>query len=123
MTSINDEINKEIDKIIEKIIFETHAHIVEHTPVDTGRLRSSISIEKDTDGNWFIGTNVDYAEYVELGSKPHKITPKEKKALKFKIGGKDIFAKSVQHPGTTGHGMFKKGVLKAETLIKEHFKR
>ncbi len=120
--SINDDINKQIDKIISDIVFATHGHIVERTPVDTGNLRKSIKIEKDTDGNWFIGTNVEYAEDVELGTKPHKITPVKKKALKFKIDGKDVFAKSVQHPGTQGVGMFKSGVTFAESRIKDKFR-
>lgn len=38
------------------------------TPVDTGRLRNSIS--NTTDGNAaYIGTNVEYAPYVELGAR------------------------------------------------------
>ena len=37
------------------------------TPVDTGRLRNSIS--HAVDGEWvYIGSNVEYAPYVELGT-------------------------------------------------------
>ena len=38
------------------------------TPVDTGRLRNSISNETDDDAA-YIGTNVEYAPYVELGTR------------------------------------------------------
>ena len=117
----SEEINKEIDKVISDIIFSTHAEIVRNTPVDTGNLRKSIIIEKDTDGNFFIGTNVSYAESVELGTKPHIIVPKNKKALHWKKGGKNFFATKVHHPGTSGVGMFKKGVTFAETEIKRKF--
>lgn len=40
-------------------------------PVDTGRLRSSITNQLGTDGGGLlavIGTNVEYAPYVELGT-------------------------------------------------------
>lgn len=38
-------------------------------PVDTGRLRSSITHEVDADANMMIvGTNIDYAPYVEMGT-------------------------------------------------------
>lgn len=36
-------------------------------PVDSGRLRSSISYEVDND-NGFIGTNTEYAPWIEMGT-------------------------------------------------------
>ena len=45
------------------------------TPVDTGRLRNSISHRLQGDSAVAIGTNVEYATYVEMGTskmkKPH----------------------------------------------------
>ena len=38
--------------------------------------------------------------HVIFGTKPHKITPKNKNALAFKVGGKAIVVKKVMHPGT-----------------------
>lgn len=41
-------------------------------PVDTGRLRSSITHELDTDARGlvaFVGTNVEYARFVEFGTR------------------------------------------------------
>jgi HK97 gp10 family phage protein len=41
----------------------------ERCPVDTGRLRNSIAIELDEDRlSGSVGTNVDYAPYVEFGT-------------------------------------------------------
>ena len=48
---------------------ETYAK--KETPVDTGRLRNSISYTVDGESA-YIGTNVEYAPYLELGTK--KIT-------------------------------------------------
>ena len=48
---------------------ETYAK--QETPVDTGRLRNSISHSVDGEAA-YIGTNVEYAPYLELGTK--KIT-------------------------------------------------
>ena len=47
------------------LVAEGHAKNI--TPVDTGRLRNSISHTADEDSA-YIGTNVEYAPYVELGS-------------------------------------------------------
>lgn len=40
----------------------------QYCPVDTGRLRSSISFEVDTRATATVGTNVEYAPYVEYGT-------------------------------------------------------
>ena len=107
-----DEIKKlEQDLMAEivPLIFDTQRFIQLNTPVDTGRLRGSIVIE-EIDNGFIIGTNVEYAEDVELGTPPHLIVPKNKKALKFEINGETVFATRVNHPGTQGSHMFLKGV-------------
>lgn len=114
---LQEEIAEDLMDKITQLIFKTHAEIVKNTPVDTGRLRQSIVVEKQDDG-YVIGTNVPYAEMVELGVAPHTITPKTKSALKFKVGGKDVFAKKVNHPGFEGRQMFLKGVNYFESQIK-----
>lgn len=44
-------------------------HAKDMTPVDTGRLRNSISHEEDeSELAVYIGTNVEYAPYVEMGT-------------------------------------------------------
>lgn len=48
------------------LIAESYAKAL--CPVDTGRLRNSISHATDGD-NEYIGTNVEYAPYVELGTR------------------------------------------------------
>lgn len=74
--------------------------------VQSGRLRGSITHELATDEKGLvarIGTNVEYAAYVELGTPPHKI-----RALGRGNGGKQALfwkgarhpVRSVNHPGT-----------------------
>lgn len=56
---------------LEAIGLAAEGHAKKETPVDTGRLRNSIS--NTTDGEAaYIGTNVEYAPYVELGAKGRK---------------------------------------------------
>lgn len=53
-------------------------------PVDTGRLRSSITmvLESDSDGLYaVVGTNVDYAEFVEFGTSTQRAQPFLRPAL------------------------------------------
>lgn len=37
---------------------------------------------------------------VNDGTRPHIIRPKRAKALRFRVGGKVVFARIVHHPGT-----------------------
>ena len=75
-----EEFNEELDKLLGKVAFKVAAEIKRNAPVDTGRFRNSIVVTKDG-GKWVVGSNVDYAEYIEFGTVPHEIKPKNKKAL------------------------------------------
>jgi hypothetical protein len=69
--------------------------------VDTGRLRSSIThelVQGPTGLVARIGTNVEYARYVEEGTPPHEIRPVNKRAL-FWPGAEHPVA-VVHHPGS-----------------------
>ena len=67
--------------------------------VDTGRLRSSIRIDFLQNGLAAdIATDVEYADFVEFGTKPHTIEAKNKQALFWK--GAEHPVKSVEHPGS-----------------------
>jgi phage gpG-like protein len=58
---------KAIKNGLEAIGLTAEGHAKKITPVDTGRLRNSISHATDKEAA-YIGTNVEYAPYVELGS-------------------------------------------------------
>lgn len=65
-----------IDVALEKIGLLAEGYAIKKCPVDTGNLRGSITYEVDTDGNAvYIGTNVEYAPYVELGTSRQKAQP------------------------------------------------
>lgn len=73
-------------------------------PVDTGRLRSSIRMEPprlfSLRPSVKIGSDVFYAPFVNDGTRPHIIRPKNKQYLRFTVGGRVVYAKVVHHPGT-----------------------
>ena len=62
----------EIAKDLERRALQVERAAIRGCPVDTGRLRSSITHEIGQDGQGLlatIGTNVEYAPYVELGTR------------------------------------------------------
>lgn len=68
-----DEVLSALEKAIQNgltaIGMTAEGHAKKETPVDTGRLRNSITHAIDTDEQAaYIGTNVEYAPYVELGT-------------------------------------------------------
>lgn len=74
-------------------------------PVDTGRLRASIRIESrrllTLRSVYTIGSDVSYAPMVHDGTRPHVIRPKSSGGvLRFRMGGRIVYAKYVNHPGT-----------------------
>jgi HK97 gp10 family phage protein len=71
----------------------------------SGHLRSSITGELVGRGGGMavhVGTTVSYALFVEFGTKPHVIRPKDPNGvLHWRDRNGDHYAKEVHHPGTT----------------------
>ena len=62
-------LNSAIAKALTMIGQQAEGYAKAICPVDTGRLRNSITNAIDTEANAvFIGTNVEYGPYVELGT-------------------------------------------------------
>ena len=88
--------------VLEGIANDFTNELVRTCPVDTGYLKNSINMNQV--GRNFVITMPYYALYVEFGTAPHIIKPKNKQALSWTEGngggGKRFFAKVVKHPGT-----------------------
>lgn len=69
-------IDSAIGVALEKIGLLAEGYAEARCPVDTGNLRASITHEVDAGDNAvYIGTNVEYAPYVELGTSRQKAQP------------------------------------------------
>lgn len=64
-----DDVNKAIARALETVGGTAERHAKDICPVDTGRLRNSIAHEPVGDNTESIGTDVEYAPYVELGTR------------------------------------------------------
>jgi hypothetical protein len=77
----------------------------------TGMLEKSLGsgVEQLADHQYRVRSDGQIAPYnlfIEFGTRPHKIYPKDRKALRWVGGNGFIFAKFVNHPGTTGDPIF-----------------
>jgi len=66
-------------------------------PVKGTNLKNSIDVVPTERG--LMISMLEHGKYVEFGSNPHVIRPKNKKALKFDVGGETVIVRKVWHPG------------------------
>lgn len=75
--------------------------LIDATPIDTGMTGASWKIKRQGNSILIYNERGDIIKFLEEGTGPHTIRPKPgKRALKFTINGRDVFAKKVEHPGT-----------------------
>jgi len=95
--------------------------LVETCPVDTGNLRNQIDVKVEPDGSSIISMP-EYGLYVEFGTPPHIIRPRNKKALYWK--GADHPVKSVKHPGTRPQPWIRNAIqTRLQSIITKNLKR
>lgn len=76
------------------------------TPINTGDLRRSETIERIGEDQYEIGPHLFYAPYVFLGTPPHMIYPVNAKALYWKGAAHPV--PFVHHPGYKGNPVHEK---------------
>ncbi len=75
-------------------------------PKKTGRTAGTITsaVElRPSGGRGYVGTDDEVARHLEYGTRPHRIRARNAKALRFEVGSRTVFAKYVDHPGTSPH--------------------
>lgn len=71
-----DALPEQIEQALIAIGLTAESYAKQECPVDTGRLRNSITHEVDMNEQCaIIGSNVEYAAYVELGTSRQKAQP------------------------------------------------
>ncbi len=100
---LEDVISREkLAKFLEESAKFVFAEVRERAPVRTGKLRGSIALIKVHDLHYVVGSPLEYAVYVERGTRPHIIRPKRARALRFVVGGETVFAARVVQPSRGG---------------------
>jgi HK97 gp10 family phage protein len=67
--NVLDHIDDEMRRKNELAAFIVEGKAKRRCPVDSGRLRASITHETDGTDGFIVGTNVEYAPFVELGTR------------------------------------------------------
>lgn len=74
------EVQREVDRLLDRIGDAIEADAKRHCPVDTGDLRDSIRVVKTDDGI-AVGSDLDYADDVERGTRKMAAQPFLRPAL------------------------------------------
>lgn len=108
-----------INLVISKSLGLAQANIRRQAPHRTGNLQRSVMISSIVDMSGSVLVQERYGAYVEYGTKPHLILPKNKKALFWK-GALNPYA-VVHHPGTRANPFFMRGVDQSIPSIQLEF--
>ena len=90
---VREELELAVKRALTKCGLQAQTFSKSLCPVDTGNLRNSISYEVN-DNTVYIGTNVEYAPYVELGTYKMTARPYLEPALSGYIGTYESIIKS-----------------------------
>lgn len=116
-----DELNKRLENVSNAVWFDSFIKdlaqsvfddveklVGKHTkPTGSGQLERSLGsgAEKVGELNYVISSSGQIAPhnlFVHWGTRPHRIYPKDRKALRWVAGNKFMFAKFINHPGYAG---------------------
>lgn len=89
LNKVKSEITRELERTTSASLLRIQSDAKRKAPVDTGRLRASISKRQDgTDGE--VSTNVDYAPYIEFGTGTLVSVPDELKEIAQQFRGRGL---------------------------------
>jgi len=116
-----NKLNKTINKLYEKVnkaLFEIALNIrseaIKKCPSTT--YRKYIFVEKKGLG-WVVGWRQKVLTFLEYGTRPHMIYPREKKALYWKGALHPV--KKVHHPGTKPQPFLRPAFEKTKPIMKQ----
>lgn len=86
----------------------------ERVQTRTGAYKRGITTRQLTGDRVEVSASAPHSIFLERGTRPHPIVPKRPGGfLVFTVGGKTIFARSVNHPGTRAYRILEDGVRRA----------
>lgn len=120
-------------RFLQRAVVKVEGEVKERTPVNVGRLRSSVTHEVRGLGakmQGIVGSPVSYAPYVETGTKPH--WPPFAPIMywvqrKLRLSGDALYAatrgvqRAIARSGTQGKQMFEKGLEASQGWIAEQW--
>ena len=118
-SAVKHAVKRAAQKYVE-MIHETIDRGEAFTP-RTGNLQRSIGWYPKDDFSAVVFANAEYAPFVEFGTGPHLIEPRNRKALRFPVGERHVFARRVRHPGSKPYPFFYRNFEERKTAVLKEF--
>lgn len=107
-------------RFLERVTKTAQRNSQREAPVRKGTLRRSLTSRVEVSGTQMqgvIGTNLNYAQAVHDGARPHIIRAKNGGMLRFTIGSAVIFRQQVKHPGQKANPFLTRGLAATRDSI------
>lgn len=118
MTAAGANVHPLINKAVQASILHVQVLAREKAPHRTGTLQRSI-LPETHDMYSELKVNEKYGLWIEEGTGPHDIYPKNKKALMWP--GAPHPMRVVHHPGTAAHPFFQPAIEESEEFMQQQF--
>lgn len=121
-TALKRELRQRAQITARRVALEWEDQVQSSEPVKTGQMKAKTRMrDQPTASGFRITGEVDtsYAEFVSLGTRPHRIVPRNAQALRFywpRKGG-IVYFRSVNHPGTQPNDFWTKPLSKLPQTI------
>ncbi len=88
-----------------------------------GTIRASVDSPPGLVARGTVGSSDPVATYLEFGTRPHEIRARPGGVLRFTVGNRVVFARSVRHPGTRPYLWLSRAVQEAKGPVERAFDR
>lgn len=96
-----DRLDHAVDAFMDDLVGDIRDDAERFAARDTNFMAENIVVYKVGAKAWRIHALASYSGFVELGTRPHEIRPRDARALRWVNASGIHFASRVWHPGTT----------------------
>lgn len=112
---------KAVNDLVKEVGFAVEQEAIANAPRSEGEANSNHYMDniKYNHTTREVVAGMSYSADIEYGTGAHVIEPVTAKALHFKKGGNEIFAKKVNHPGTRPNPVMRNAAAKVQKEINQ----
>jgi hypothetical protein len=95
----------------------THHRFQSRTGATVAGIQGYVTVATQAEVVGVLESTSDVSAFLNDGTMPHEVVPRNAKALRFETDGKVVFAAHAHHPGTAPDPFFDRGVERAEEVF------
>jgi len=118
--ALNDGVHEAGYILKDEIVQSIHGNRAEPTSVDLGFYGANVDVDVSKPFQTTVFTNVEYAKFLEFGTSPHFISPKTKKALRWKVKNEVFFSKGHMVSGIKPRRHFANSSIRMKPVIVQY---